>query len=151
MLLNILSIINVVLTSYWDDWACFWHASTPIRWRIFVSVSVIKQLNLFWVSAVKFVEISLFYSLQDFTRVLSYGMWQLGRNAPMFRSNLLLQSSQLRNDPRIRQDLGRTSLLWRLLLGLLINRDDGNNSFSRSAGEFLPDFTNTSLKSGQLK
>jgi hypothetical protein len=38
--LNILSIINVVLTCYWDDWACFWHASTSVRGRIFVSARI---------------------------------------------------------------------------------------------------------------
>jgi hypothetical protein len=27
----------VILTCYWDDWTCFWHASISIRGRIFVS------------------------------------------------------------------------------------------------------------------
>jgi hypothetical protein len=36
MWLNILSIINVVLTCSWDGWACFWHASASVRGRIFV-------------------------------------------------------------------------------------------------------------------
>jgi hypothetical protein len=37
---DILSIINVVLTSYWEHWACFWHVSTSVRGRIFVSAKI---------------------------------------------------------------------------------------------------------------
>jgi hypothetical protein len=37
---NILSIINVVLTCYWRDWACFWFSCTSILGRIFVSARI---------------------------------------------------------------------------------------------------------------
>jgi hypothetical protein len=30
----------MILTCYWDDWACFWHASTSIQGRIFVSARI---------------------------------------------------------------------------------------------------------------
>jgi hypothetical protein len=33
-------IISVIVTCYWDDWACFWHSGTSIRGRIFVSARI---------------------------------------------------------------------------------------------------------------
>jgi hypothetical protein len=35
----VLSLINVVLSRWWDDWACLWHASTLIRGQLFLSSS----------------------------------------------------------------------------------------------------------------